>query len=166
MVVATQEKMKKVKATMKTQAVKLWLIIASLCGGLIVEFIMRYMKAIDFHWTISQPISSALYSALCVSLFFLYGKTYSNRILTLSLISGIYGFLLLITLNGTCYTLLSGFIWHNSINFELIYRLAEIVIFVRTVKDARVIDWIRNTSFFARVSLRLFRDKDTFTGVI
>lgn len=168
MAVATLETKTKIITVAATAVVtlsnKLPLIAFSLCGGLVIEFIMRYMID-NYHWTVAQPISSALYSALCVSLFFLYGKTYSKRILVLSAVSGIYGLLLLVTLNGTYYTYLNGFIWNNSLNFELFYRATEIVIFIRTLHDARVVDWFRNTAFYSRIRMRLFRDKDSFTGV-
>lgn len=135
----TLERMTKTATKIRaiTLAAKPWLVLLSLLGGLFVEFTMQYLID-NYHWTISQPLSSALYSALCVSLFFLFGRTYSKRIAALSILSGIYGFLLLITLNGACYTLLNGIIWHNSINFQLVYRLFEVIIVARTLWDARV----------------------------
>ena len=156
------KKMSKVK--MKTQAIKLWVVFLSLCVGFSIEFSANFIDEI-YHWTIAQPLKSAMYSALCVSLFFLYGKTYSKRILLLSLVAGLYGFLLLITLNGTYYTYLNGFIWHNSINFDLFYRAVELLIVGSVIKDARIVDWFRNTSFYSRVRSHVYGDKNSFTEV-
>lgn len=162
----TQEKAKEKAAATKMRAAlvaKSVLIYLALFCGLLVEFATGWLIG-NYHWTISQPLSSGMYSALCVTLFFVYGRTYSNRILALSVLSGIYGFLLLITINGTAYTFLNGFIWHKAVNFQLVYRLVEVFIFIGTVADARIVNWICNNNVFARVRSAIFGNKNIFSG--
>lgn len=151
--------------TNKATVTKPLLVLLSLFGGFLAELANSYLVH-NYHWTISQPLTSAIYSALCVSLFFLFSKTYSKRIAALSIMSGAYGFLLLITLDGTYYTLLNGIIWHNSINFQLLYRAVEVFIIVRLLWDAsNYLCRLFSSNVDGGIDINGANNKNAFSGV-
>lgn len=120
------------------------LVFLAILAGLLVESCMNLLSD-AYPWTISQPASAALYFLLFNFLFYLFYLTDSKRIAVLAVMSFTYGTLLVATLDGYYYTFLSGFMWRDAVNLNTIYRLIEIAVFIRTVRDARFINWVCDT---------------------
>jgi hypothetical protein len=88
---------------------------------------------------------SILYSFLALFCYIGYKTSRNKLILPLIVMSFIYGFLLIVTINNEVYNYLRGFIWYDVVNYLLIYRCVEMFVLIKAVTNGKFIARIRNT---------------------
>ncbi len=119
--------------------------IACLVAGLLIELSGNYIINPLFDSYVSiHTVQSVMYSSLCFICYYCYAKSNYKPLIPLIIMPFLYSFLLIFTINDTVYGYMRGIVWHNDINFLLVYRCAELFVLIRVIKDGKFIDWIRN----------------------